>query len=124
MVQDAVNIGGHSTSMNDFRLTKIGRFLRKYKIDELPQFINIIKGIKKRNSLTEKNSMKKQMDCFWRAEEIDLSKDMTDWIKLNDNELEQAKWFSRDELTSGRIKLPPTLSISRALIDGWIRNEY
>ncbi|MDE0742422.1 MAG: NAD(+) diphosphatase [Woeseiaceae bacterium] len=45
-------------------------------------------------------------------------------IKLNDNELEQAKWFSRDELTSGRIKLPPTLSISRALIDGWIRNEY
>ena len=44
MVQDAESIGGPSTALNDFRLTKIGRFLRKYKIDELPQFINIIKG--------------------------------------------------------------------------------
>ena len=29
---------------------------------------------------------KKQMDCFWRAEEIDLSKDIEQWIKLTDNE--------------------------------------
>lgn len=31
-------------SANDDRITKVGRFLRKYSIDELPQFINIIKG--------------------------------------------------------------------------------
>ena len=29
---------------------------------------------------------KKQVDCFWRAEEVDLSKDMTHWQKLNDDE--------------------------------------
>uniref|UniRef100_A0A6C0BQW9 Uncharacterized protein n=1 Tax=viral metagenome TaxID=1070528 RepID=A0A6C0BQW9_9ZZZZ len=29
---------------------------------------------------------KKQVDCFWRAEEVDLSKDLTDWDKLDDNE--------------------------------------
>ena len=29
---------------------------------------------------------KKQMDCFWRAEEIDLSKDLEHWIRLSDNE--------------------------------------
>jgi ribonucleotide reductase beta subunit family protein with ferritin-like domain len=29
---------------------------------------------------------KKQMDCFWRAEEIDLSKDMVHWEKLTDKE--------------------------------------
>tara|TARA_Y100000389_G_scaffold99354_1_gene96077 strand:- start:8404 stop:9396 length:993 start_codon:yes stop_codon:yes gene_type:complete len=29
---------------------------------------------------------KKQMDCFWRAEEIDLSKDLDDWSKLTDGE--------------------------------------
>ena len=29
---------------------------------------------------------KKQMDCFWRAEEIDLSKDITHWNKLTQNE--------------------------------------
>jgi ribonucleotide reductase beta subunit family protein with ferritin-like domain len=29
---------------------------------------------------------KKQMDCFWRAEEIDLSKDFNDWERLNQDE--------------------------------------
>jgi ribonucleoside-diphosphate reductase subunit M2 len=29
---------------------------------------------------------KKQVDCFWRPEEIDLSKDLVDWHKLDDNE--------------------------------------
>jgi ribonucleoside-diphosphate reductase subunit M2 len=32
------------------------------------------------------NMYKKQVDCFWRAEEIDLSRDLGDWAKLNDNE--------------------------------------
>jgi ribonucleoside-diphosphate reductase subunit M2 len=29
---------------------------------------------------------KKQVDCFWRVEEIDLSKDLGDWAKLNEDE--------------------------------------
>jgi ribonucleoside-diphosphate reductase subunit M2 len=29
---------------------------------------------------------KKQVDCFWRAEEIDLSKDLSNWDSLNDDE--------------------------------------
>ncbi len=44
MVIDAEMIGGPSTALNDSRLTRIGKFLRKYKIDELPQFINILTG--------------------------------------------------------------------------------
>jgi len=44
MVLDAEKIGGPSTSLNDPRLTKIGKFLRKYKIDEFPQLINILIG--------------------------------------------------------------------------------
>ena len=31
-------------------------------------------------------SYKQQMDCFWRTEEIDLSKDMTHWETLNNKE--------------------------------------
>lgn len=44
MVIDAEKIGGPSTALNDPRLTKIGQFLRKYKFDELPQFINVLHG--------------------------------------------------------------------------------
>jgi ribonucleotide reductase beta subunit family protein with ferritin-like domain len=29
---------------------------------------------------------KKQVDCFWRAEEVDLSKDLTDWAQLKPDE--------------------------------------
>ena len=32
------------------------------------------------------NMYKKQIDCFWRAEEIDLSKDSNDWQSLNNDE--------------------------------------
>ena len=29
---------------------------------------------------------KRQVDSFWRPEEVDLSKDLNDWSSLNDNE--------------------------------------
>ena len=45
MLKDSMNIGtGSITLENDFRVTTIGKFLRKTKINELPQLINILKG--------------------------------------------------------------------------------
>ena len=45
MVENAENMGtGIFNMKNDFRVTKVGQFLRDTSIDELPQFINIIKG--------------------------------------------------------------------------------
>ncbi len=34
----------HFTQENDARVTRVGRFIRKYRIDELPQVFNILKG--------------------------------------------------------------------------------
>lgn len=44
MVSNADQIGGYSTSKDDSRITKIGSFLRKTSLDELPQIINILLG--------------------------------------------------------------------------------
>lgn len=45
MIENAeINTGAVYTSDNDPRITRIGRFLRKLRLDEIPQLINIIKG--------------------------------------------------------------------------------
>lgn len=44
MVADAPKKGLAITAGDDPRITKVGRFLRKTKIDELPQLINVLKG--------------------------------------------------------------------------------
>ena len=45
MLKNSMDMGsGSITLKNDFRVTKIGGFLRKTKINELPQIINILKG--------------------------------------------------------------------------------
>lgn len=44
MVSNAENTGAVYASTNDCRVTVFGKFLRKTRIDEFPQFINILKG--------------------------------------------------------------------------------
>ena len=42
MVEKAEELGGPSTAADDPRLTKIGRVLKRYQLDELPQLINVL----------------------------------------------------------------------------------
>lgn len=44
MVTDAEASGPQLSDDNDPRITRIGHFMRKYRLDELPQFWNVLKG--------------------------------------------------------------------------------
>jgi NAD+ diphosphatase len=43
----------------------------------------------------------------------------TTHIELNDNELEDARWFTRHDIASGLVQCPPPISISGCLIEAW-----
>jgi lipopolysaccharide/colanic/teichoic acid biosynthesis glycosyltransferase len=44
MVPGAEKTGGDTTARDDPRVTPVGKILRKYKIDEIPQLVNVLRG--------------------------------------------------------------------------------
>ncbi|MDP2364657.1 MAG: sugar transferase [Ignavibacteria bacterium] len=44
MVNNALDVGPELTQLNDPRITKVGKILRRTSIDEIPNFINVLKG--------------------------------------------------------------------------------
>lgn len=82
MVPNAEKAGGPSTALNDPRLTKIGKLLRTYKLDELPQLINILKG--EMSFVGPRPQVKKYVQLYNEEEKIILTvrPGMTDYATI------------------------------------------
>ena len=82
MVVDAERKGASSTSDEDPRITQIGKSLRTYKLDELPELINVLLG--DMSIVGPRPEVKKFTDLFSREEKAILSvrPGITDWASV------------------------------------------
>lgn len=84
---------------NDPRVTKVGKLLRKYSIDELPQLVNVLRGemslvgprplpvdeVKRFNDLAHRRrlSVKPGLTCLWQVSGRNSISDFKDWVRLD-----------------------------------------
>lgn len=83
MVENAEMLGGPSTASDDPRLTKSGKFLKKYQLDELPQLINVLKG--EMSLVGPRPEVKMYVDMLSKEERnkiLSLKPGMTDFASL------------------------------------------
>ncbi|MDP4105444.1 MAG: sugar transferase [Bacillota bacterium] len=83
---DAETNGPQWARQNDSRITKIGYYLRKYRIDEIPQFINILRGDMsligpRPERLIFINEFEKEIPSF--RDRLQVKPGITGWAQIN-----------------------------------------
>lgn len=97
MIRDAEILGPQVSIDNDFRVTPFGRILRRYKLDELPQLINVIKG--DMSIVGPRPEVKKYADAF--------KNDYSVILKIKPGISDYASIYYRDEASL----LKPVLNV-------------
>lgn len=82
MVTDAESIGGFSTADGDPRVTPVGRFMRKFKLDELPQLLNVLLGTM--SFVGPRPEVQEYVDLYTEQEKqiLSLRPGITDWASI------------------------------------------
>ena len=90
MRQGAASAGQLTIGMKDRRITRVGGFLRKYKLDELPQLINVLVG--QMSLVGPRPEVKKYVDLYTAEQRrvLEVRPGLTDYASLyyiRENEL-------------------------------------
>lgn len=82
MRPDADKMGQLTVGMRDPRITSIGVFLRKFKLDEFPQFINVLKG--EMSVVGPRPEVQKYVDMYSEEQRrvLDVRPGITDYASL------------------------------------------
>ena len=114
MIVDAELRGGSATAGDDPRLTAIGKFLRRYKLDELPQLFNVLKG--EMSFVGPRPEVQKYVDRYSEDEKaiLKLRPGITDWASIwNSNEAAVLEGSSDPEKSYEELILPTKLALQR-----------
>lgn len=95
MLPDCEGKGKWNVGDKDDRITRIGHFLRKSKLDELPQLINVVKG--DMSLVGPRPELRYYVDMYTEREMpiLDLKPGITDWASMTN--FEQFKGFTAAE---------------------------
>lgn len=120
MKVDADKSTAITVGQRDPRITRTGYFLRKYKIDELPQLINVLKG--EMSLVGPRPELKRFVDLYspQQREVIKVKPGITDYASIafrNENELLEGKQDPLDFYI--REIMPQKLTLNRQ----YIRNQ-
>jgi lipopolysaccharide/colanic/teichoic acid biosynthesis glycosyltransferase len=108
MVINAEEIGGPSTADDDPRITRIGKVIRNYKLDEVPQLINVFKG--EMSLVGPRPEVQQYVAMFTEEEKAILSvrPGITDWASLWNPDEGRILFGSPDPERTYREKIRPT----------------
>jgi lipopolysaccharide/colanic/teichoic acid biosynthesis glycosyltransferase len=86
MVVDAEQLGGSCTRADDPRITRSGHWLRKFKLDELPQLLNVFLG--EMSLVGPRPEVQEYVRLFSSEESVILSvrPGITDWASIWDRD--------------------------------------
>jgi lipopolysaccharide/colanic/teichoic acid biosynthesis glycosyltransferase len=112
MVINAETMGGSATAEDDPRITPIGKFLRRHKFDELPQFLNVLVG--DMSLVGPRPEVKKYVDMYSSEENaiLDIRPGITDWASIwNSNEAAVLEGSKDPEKTYEELIRPTKLAL-------------
>jgi lipopolysaccharide/colanic/teichoic acid biosynthesis glycosyltransferase len=112
MVANAESLGGSATAADDPRLTTWGKFLRRYKLDELPQFLNVLTG--DMSLVGPRPEVQKYVDLYSPEEKAILTvrPGITDWASIwNSNEAAVLEGSRDPEKTYEELIRPTKLAL-------------
>jgi lipopolysaccharide/colanic/teichoic acid biosynthesis glycosyltransferase len=112
MVVDAESLGGSATAADDPRITRFGKFLRRYKLDELPQFFNVLLG--DMSLVGPRPEVQKYVNLYSPEEKAILTvrPGITDWASIwNSNEAAVLEGSRDPERTYEELIRPTKLAL-------------
>ncbi len=86
MLVNADQIGGPSTSEDDPRITRVGKILRKYKLDEIPQLFNVLCG--DMSFVGPRPEVLSEVETYTNEEKklLSVRPGVTDWASIRFND--------------------------------------